>query len=461
MKYAFKPLTNCVAALGVTIMTAVAASANTLRVANDGADSASCGTSNKPCRTISQAMENAASGDTIFVGPGLYGDVSGDGSFAGPGDEHADPNGNDASPNTGCVVCIGKPLHIYSTQGAATTIIANHPQSPYSSTVLISSPGVDFGGPEAGFTLLGSGQAGVTIALFFPVLKDVSVEGNTDNGDAQGFVYFGYPIRLLPCAPPLPQGQGADCRVTARILIASNQAIGNSTGFSIGVNNGGHPSIIVRDNLALGAGTGFLVQPVGTGGESLLNAYATNVQLVANVAIGGGVGFNASDAGQISYNTAVKNSQIGFEVNPGGAPFYANSAIGNGGPGVLIFLSDINDFTIPELTTATFEPFTGNNFIGNDRNRPTLTVPYYSISPGPGAHCGVLMGIFLPPGFLNVPPPPQALQLLASGNYWGSANGPAAAEPNADAAGGACNQDGTTTIATPFSKTAFPVRSLP
>jgi hypothetical protein len=116
-------------------------------------------------------------------------------------------------------------------------------------------------------------------------------------------------------------------------MIANNQAIGNGTGFSIGVNNGGHPAIIVRDNVALGADTGFLVQPVGPGSEVLNNPGATNVQLVANVAVGGGVGFNASDPGQITYNTAVKNSQIGFEVNPGNAAFYANSAIGNGGPG--------------------------------------------------------------------------------------------------------------------------------
>jgi hypothetical protein len=434
--------------------------AGVLHVAAYGSDSATCGRQS-PCRSISQAMENAASGDTIYVGPGLYGDVNAD-NFSGPGDEHADPfgGGDNQPPNTGCVVCITKPLHIYSTQGAATTIIANDPQSPYGSTVLISSPGVDFGAAGEGFTLVGSSQAGVMIALFFPVLQNVSVAGNTDNGDTQGFVYFGYPIRLLPCAPP-GSHQGADCRVTARILIANNQAIGNGTGFSIGLNNGGHPAIIVRDNVALGAGTGFVVQPVGPGSENLFNPSATNVQLVANVAMGGGVGFYASDPGQITYNMAVKNSQIGFEVNPGGAAFSGNSAIGNGGPGVLIYLNDINNFdSIPEFTPNTFASFTGNNFIGNDRNRPALTVPYFSVSPGPGAHCGVLMGIFLPPGFLPAPPPPQALRLAASDNYWGSADGPSSTEPDADAVGGACNQDGTTTIATPFSKTPFPVRSL-
>jgi len=129
----------------------------------------------------------------------------------------------------------------------------------------------------------------------------------------------------------------------ARILIENNQAIGNGTGFSIGVNNGGHPAIIVRDNVALGAGTGFVVQPLTPGSESLYSPSATNVQLIANVAMGGGVGFYASDPGQITYNMAVKNSQIGFEVNPGGAAFYGIRDRERG-PGVLIYLNDINNF---------------------------------------------------------------------------------------------------------------------
>jgi hypothetical protein len=58
--------------------------AGVLHVAAYGSDSSTCGRQS-PCRSISQAMENAASGDTIYVGPGLYGDVNAD-NFTGPGD---------------------------------------------------------------------------------------------------------------------------------------------------------------------------------------------------------------------------------------------------------------------------------------------------------------------------------------------------------------------------------------
>jgi hypothetical protein len=444
---------------------ATPAAAATLKVAVYGSDSASCGWES-PCRTISQAMENAASGDTILVGPGHYGDVSGNGEFTGPGDEHADPNAGSVNgvPNPGCVVCITKPLHIYSRQGAATTIIANHSQSPYGSTVMISSPGVEFGALGAGFTLIGSSNAGVTIALRFPILQNVTAAGNIDVGDTQGFAYFGYSF-FVPCSVP-PDPMGPDCRAPARVLIANNQAFGNQAGFSVIVNNAyvKPASILVKDNMALGAGTGFFVSPgPGAGGSEKVVYSAADVQLVGNIANGGGVGFVASGSGQITYNTAVKNSQMGFEVTPGGAAFYGNSAIGNGGPGVVVNLSQNSGppSFLPELTPNMFVPFAGNNFIGNDRNRPALSLGPGGINAGPSAHCGVLMGIFLPAGFPVGPKPPSVINLAAANNYWGSADGPSSGGANADAVGGPCNLDGTTTIAQPFSTKPFTVRSNP
>jgi hypothetical protein len=113
-----------------------------------------------------------------------------------------------------------------------------------------------------------------------------------------------------------------------------------------------------------------------------------------------------------------------------------------------------------QVTLNTFTPFASNNFIGNDRNRPAYSFGPSGINPGPSAHCGVLSGIFLPAGFPLYPPPPPMIQLAAAGNYWGSANGPSSTGPG-DAVGGACAQLNTSTLATPFAKTPFPVSSNP
>ncbi len=434
---------------------AAPAVAVTLNVATYGVDSGSCGSSRSPCRSISQAIENAAAGDTIHVGPGRYGDVNGDG-FAGPGDEHPDPNAGQVNMAAvlGCIVCVTKPLHIYSTQGAEATVIASDPQSPYGSTVMILSQGVDFGAAGQGFTLMGGSQYGVMISLGFPILQDLSIQGNIDQGDANGFAFYGYqPLRECGLEGP----RRPDCRFPARILIANNQAIGNGTGFSVMVNQSRAGSIIVKDNLARGAATGFAVSP---GLPQSLRAMlsAAQVQLVNNVAVGGAVGFSTTTMGRIEYNTALNNSQAGFSVVPDGAPFHANSAIGNGGPGMIVYLFDrSNAESFPEPIDSPFVPFDGNNFIGNDRNRPVLSLGPFPVDPGPGAHCGVLIGIFLPPGF---PLGPTLMQLPAAGNYWGSANGPSSSGP-ADAVGGACAQDNATTIAVPFSKTPFHISSGP
>jgi hypothetical protein len=452
---------RCALALAVTVLGWTApATAATHWVAVNGVDGAVCGSQQAPCRSISQAMANATAGDTINVGPGHYGDVNGDGNFTGPGDEQPDPNaGSGELPSSvpaGCVVCITKALHIYSLQGAATTVISSVSGAPYGSTVMIEIDGVDFGAPGRGFTIDGGSNNGVTIVMTglgthfpFPVLLNMSVQGNIDLGDKNGFAFYGYPndLRGVPC------GQEADCRFTAQVLVAGNQAINNQTGIKIMPNyccGTGGGKIIVKDNIALGAGTGFAVIP------GALAFGASNVQLLNNVASGGGVGFSAGVSGDIKYNSALSNSNAGFQLTPGGAAFFNNSAIGNAGPGVIIDYVVIQqpEF-IPNVTLNTFTPFANNNFAGNDRARPALSLGPYQINPGPSAHCGVLSGIFLPPGFPLNPPAP-VIQLAAAGNYWGSATGPSPPGPG-DAVGGNCAQNNTTTNATPFSKTPFSV----
>src|SRR5260221_1335670 len=76
--------------------------AATRHVENWGVDSGSCGTAAAPCRTIGQAVALAVAGDTILVGPGLYGDTLGE------------PAGG---------IVLSNAVTVKSTHGAAATLI--------------------------------------------------------------------------------------------------------------------------------------------------------------------------------------------------------------------------------------------------------------------------------------------------------------------------------------------------
>ena len=71
----------------VTIAAAVffagSASAAVLYAKNNGVDSLTCGAIATPCRSISQAIVSAGASPatTILVGPGIYGDINGDGTL--------------------------------------------------------------------------------------------------------------------------------------------------------------------------------------------------------------------------------------------------------------------------------------------------------------------------------------------------------------------------------------------
>jgi hypothetical protein len=439
MKNAFKLFSVSIAALGVTIMMAGVASATsaTLNVTNDGADSATCGVPTKPCRTISQAIENAADGDSIEVGAGLYGNVSGDPNFAGPGDEHAQVGD---FPQDGCIICINKGVHIYSLHGAAVTIIQSIP-SAFPSTVMIQSDGVIFGQAGGGFTLTGGSGNGVILDLNVThttngiVLKrNVTIAGNVDIGDGSGFVFSGLEFEDRLC--PFPS-----CMSTAKVTFADNESINNGAGFSVTVNTF-NPSIVLQNNLAQGGGTGFLVA-TGAQDEDGLSLGAGNVSLLNNVSVHNGYGFDLTLVGRTENNTAAGNSQAG-----------------NGGPGIM--LNYAANFSPAEPPSNNYSPFTQNNFYGNDRNRPALDNFFGAPSPGPSARCGVLnlgdvsAALLASAGQGSLDP--KTLQ--AGRNFWGSAQGPAA-NGVGDAAGGVCDQNAAVTIAKPFATTPFAITSWP
>ena len=429
----------CLAAVGIP------ASAATWWTSNLGSDSGSCGTSAAPCRSISQAIANAADGDTIWVGPGHYGDVNGDGNFTGPGDEQPDPTAGEpnlAAGPYGCIVCVTKALHIYSTGGAAVTVIEANASTGSASTVMILHDGGDFGAVDHGFTITGGNANGVMVAPYyagsnFSVSQNMTVMGNIDVGDGVGFNVQGLGWHKI-CPAPY-------CQFTARILVASNRAINNQTGFAVAPYywQDWYGQFVVRDNEAVGATTGFFISP-GTQDE-IGNYNARDVQVVNNIAAHNGTGFYVDVVGLVSYNTALDNSQSGFTVTPSGGPFETNSAIGNGGPGVIVDLS--NNGWGPGITlnpADVFSTFSNNNFFGNDRKRPAGLSFEGGWNPGPSAHCGVLnLG-------LVAASPAVPTQLQAANNYWGSSKGPSSTGPG-DNAGGVCDQNGATTNTKPFS----------
>ena len=153
---------------------AVPAAAATINVANNGLDSATCGSRTAPCRSIGRGIERASTGDTVLVGPGKYGDINGDGQLGGVGEEL----------NYGTsALRIMKPVRVLSSDGAVLTVIDGG--GGVFTPVDIRADGVTFGGPGAGFTLTGGQFQG----LMCEGQTNVRISGNIVSGSpANGFV---------------------------------------------------------------------------------------------------------------------------------------------------------------------------------------------------------------------------------------------------------------------------------
>jgi len=445
--------------------------AASLSVANNGIDSNACGLPSTPCRTISQAIENAQPGDTIWVGAGHYGDVSGNGSFSGAADEHPQPMVSDAG-FTGCIVCVNKRVKVYSNSGAAvTTIDSGASPGMFNVTVAITADGACFGSPGHGFTVTGGNAIGVGVDLSNWTYSrfGINVAGNRDLKDGAGFQVMG---------PRGCDGNGCICPPGAQcppvgwygvIDINTNESVGNGTGtgfsvspkFAFGYGKPAPLAFLLRDNVASAAGIGFGVAPGASQCDGCLNgSTAHEVSVIHNAASGNGEGFALFLAGPTLDNLATDNASIGFDVTEDGSAqlFKRNSAIGNGGPGVM--------FSVLGLEPIVLDSFTQNSFFANDRNRPPLpTFPPVQPDPGPSAHCGVL-NVGAVAGYswgeqpFNAFPPYAAVTLQAQGNYWGSKQGPQAHGPG-DTFGGACDQNNATTIALPFSMSPANVIPVP
>jgi hypothetical protein len=441
--------------------------AASLVVSNHGTDSGSCGSSAHPCRSISQAIENAASGDTIWVGAGHYGDLSGDGLFDAPGSEHAtmlDPP--ESFDYTACAVCILKPVQIYSYSGAAVTTIQVGPNAITPTTVLITTNRAVFGSQDHGFTITGGNTNGLVVDLERgngPMVYAVGVSGNVDLKDGTGFVLDGpqfSPSEPGHCPPPnlvCPPEKGS-------VTFSWNQAIGSGTGFVAFPNEAEQMLVFLEHNLTIEAGTGFYVWPgvIRQGCDDCFDGgRAPTVTTSENVAMDGAWGFNMNSSGPIVGNVAVNNSQAGFLIEDVPS-FQQNAAIGNAGPGVIVGFYIQSGNSGPPLT------YTGigqNNFYGNDRNRPSIVIGSFFAAAsgvGPSAHCGVLNvgAVGWNNRYVTIGPSQPPEFVGAENNYWGSPQGPQSSG-SGDTAGGACDEFNGYSVAKPFLTTEHGMPTLP
>ncbi|HKC49588.1 MAG TPA: right-handed parallel beta-helix repeat-containing protein [Myxococcota bacterium] len=162
----------------------------TLFSASQGVDAPSCGPAKSPCRSISQAIANAAAGDTIIVGPGYYGDLDGDGVFGETGEETAE-----IGSGCDCVVKIDKRLGVRSRDGATATVIDAAGLVISAVSILGSgAASASLGGANAGFTLRGGQGAGVIVDA---AASGVGLAGNVALRNAgDGFIVAGVAARV-------------------------------------------------------------------------------------------------------------------------------------------------------------------------------------------------------------------------------------------------------------------------
>ena len=337
------------ALVGMVLLCMVAAPADaaTLFVANNGLDAYvinevvhACGARARPCRSITRAILNAAPGDTISVGPGLYGDLSGNGILGEPGEEAGglvrDPSCQQLLCSLvpcDCTLLVNKAVTLVSSDGAAATVI--DARSADSRNVLITAAGAVFGRLGQGFTVTGTKNTvadGIVIDA-----GNVRVEGNQL---IAGRALFGFGIRA--------SGPGA--------LIEGNQVIG----WGIGIFTDADASVS-KNHVSLNS-TGILGQGTTEVVGNVVTACDIGIQLhdqasaIGNAVIGNrSVGIDGRDAGSrivtrnnvfgsqhcgldwLSTGMLARNNYWGAATGPGPAPADDLCESGPGAPIVVPF----------------------------------------------------------------------------------------------------------------------------
>jgi hypothetical protein len=268
-----------------------ASAARVFYVGSNGADTASCGTITRPCRTIVYVLGTAVDGDRIVVGPGIY---------------------------SGFQLDTGVSLE--STHGAGATVIQG------GEPVIDVSAGADgavIGKPSQGFLITG-GTVGVLVNA-----ADVRIEDNVLVGVYTGVQGNAAASRLTVAGNLISASTGVAV-LGAATSIVQNAIHGDGVGWGIRSTGMG---VVVSDNVVTGARWGgeFTIGPATVRRNTFAaNAYgvainAGSLVLTSNNFLGNGTaGQNCGVFGSFPQN--LSGNYWGSELGPGAAP--ANRACG-------------------------------------------------------------------------------------------------------------------------------------
>ncbi|HZR80782.1 MAG TPA: right-handed parallel beta-helix repeat-containing protein [Candidatus Binatia bacterium] len=220
----------------VALALAAEAGAAVRMVRNDGTDAPGCGASGRPCRSITAALESAADGDRIVVGPGRYGDLNGNG-VSDPGDETFEQGCN-------CLVNVDKRVTVESEKGAAATVIDGG-GDPYF-LVSIAADGAVFGKPGKGFTLT-RGQVGVVVFAGGTAVAGNHAVKNSGTGFSVSVGLAGSQAANRVLRNVATENGSIGFSTYGALVLSRNVAVANLYGFEV---QGDHA--VVTGNLATG-----------------------------------------------------------------------------------------------------------------------------------------------------------------------------------------------------------------
>jgi hypothetical protein len=380
----------CAGALALLIWAAIPTHAAVKWVENFGVDSGTCGAGFfTPCRTITQAIQNANPLDVILVGPGIYGEFDGDGSFENPAEEPAE-----IGFGCNCVVKVDKRVTLLSRRGIGTAVIHYGVGDNNARIVAILASNVTM----IGFSVVG-GEARRLSTYSSPT--GIAINDGVNNvrlilNEVEDSGIFGF---------ILGNGSGN--------ILSSNRASGHSVNYEISgsndilvsnfANNAYAGFDVLGDGNRLVSNRTFNIKSIAGSGDGFFiqgshNLLSRNVAAASQPYIWDGHGFHEpfGSGGSNTYvgNMAVANGVTGFTLETGPSLLVSNAAIGNGGCGFVshgsntIRASNIyaNGLTDPAPAEGLTDPgYNCGLYVLSGTGTPNAIVNFWGASTGPGA----------------------------------------------------------------------------